>query len=780
MKKTVLKLLAGSFLCALMIILPSAPSRAAVDFTSDGAADHSSLYVAGDPDGYPIESYDNDSGSYVGAAPAFLALVSEKTGLDFYYIRAGENDRRETLAKNDQVDMMFATGDENEVLDLGVERLKLFNVTKNGTLTDVYCVFTSVSGETERNAVRSVAENLTKDDVARLLTTGVSDSAGLKKFTVVLFVLGGALFCAVIAIVAVLILFFKRRPKKQTFADSLTGIANKARFLQLFSSEISDQTREIYNVVYFAFDIAGVNNNFGNEESDAILRYAAHIVTKYVKDNEFCARVGGGAFAAALNTGGDVPVEKRVEKIVSELNAYSGKKIVKEGNLLFQAGICALTLDDKDAEKVLYNTQQAYRRAVEEKKEYVFANRDILKDYRAKAFIRETARDALDKHTFTPYVQFIVYAENGQICGGELLSRWETRAFGLLSPGRYIPILQDIGLIVRHDLYMIEEACKLLESWESSGKNYFMNCNLTRVTISDPTLVDQILAVTGRYSFPKEKLILEVTEDSLESDKENALKNVRRLKENGFRIALDDFSSGYTTVTNLYEYSVDIVKLDRQMLIAAERDPHAASLMREITRLCHELQISVLAEGVETEEQARYIRSAQCDYIQGYFYARALPLRELNGFEENYKAKAISLSAESSGNLIVAPVETELKTDPAQSLDISAEEQNSPVSSVNEVPTEQADAVLPEKAMYDVLNVSVPEADETPEVQEQAAAVVPARSCEPTQNEAVQVDEEVRKNMLKIQFGPFRLDLPGDIDIDPVSEILRAIQDKLK
>lgn len=777
MKRLLFKI--GIVLCAFFAVLPVRTAYAAVDFTSDGAADQSSVYVAGAPDSFPVESYDADSGKYIGAAPDFLSLVAEQTGLDFVYIRAGEQDRRESLVKNSQIDLIFASGDERELLNLGVEKSKLFSVTKNGMPTDVFCVFTSVSDEKERAAVRSVAERLTKDDVAKLLTSDSTQSVNLKKYSLALIVLGSAIVCAFAALAFVLILFFKRRQKKEVLADALTGIDNKVRFIQNFASEISDQTRELYNVVYFAFDVAWVNNNDGNEESDAILRYAAHTITKLVKENEFCARVGGGAFAAAIHSNGGVPVEKRVEEILRELNAYGGKKPSSEGKMLFQAGICALTIDDKDAEKVLYNAEQAYRCALRGKKECVVANRDILKEYRAKAFIRETARDALEKRSFTPYLQFIVNADDGTICGGEILSRWETRAFGLLSPGRYIPILQDIGLIVRHDLFMMEEACKLLEQWHSCGKNYFLNCNLTRVTVSDPTLVDQLLSITGRYHFPQEKLILEVTEDSLEADKDNALKNILRLKENGFRIALDDFSSGYTTVANLYEYSVDLVKLDRQIILAAERDPQAASLMKEITRLCHELQVSVLAEGVETEEQVRQIRSVHCDYIQGYFYARALPLRELNGFEENYKAKAIPAPAE----LIEAPETVPIEVSAANPLEISAEE--APGTPVEEVPETLSEKPLEVSAAMPVITHEPPKAEApvTPEPPKMEVPIAPEKTRQaesPVLPETPSLASgQADKHMIHIQFGPYRLDLPANIDIDPVSEILRAIQEKM-
>jgi len=779
MKKILLRIM--MVICALLAVLPMTTSYAAVDFTEDGAADRVSVYVAGTPDCFPVESYDPDSATYIGAAPAFLKLVAEQSDLNFVYIRAGEQDRRATLARNNQVDLLFATEEESVLLELGVENVRLFSITRNDKPTDVYCVFTSVSGEKERETIRSVAEALTKDEIARLLTEDSSKTVSMRRFRIILIVLGSVLLCAVIALIVFLVLFFRRKHKKEAYIDSATDIGNKKYFLQAFGSMISDQTREIYYVIHFAFPIEWVNENYGTDESDEILKYAADTITQRIKDNEFCARIGGGSFAAAIYSSDVTQVERRVEEILRVLNAYGEK--YKEGELktLFHAGICALAIDDKNVEKVLYNADQAYHRALEEKKDYVFVNHDVLNEYRTKVSIREQAREALEQHAFAPYVQFIVNAKDGTICGGELLSRWDNRLYGLLTPGSYIPILQDMGLIVSHDLMMFEEACKLLEQWQQNGKKYFLTCNLTRVTISNQYLVEKIMSIAGRYSFAKDNMILEVTEDSLEENKESALYNIQCLKEQGFRVALDDFSSGYTAVANLYEYDVNLVKLDRQMIINSEHDPHATDFMKEVIRMCHELKILVLAEGVENEMQAKIANTVLCDYVQGYFYARPLPLREINSFEENYHAKVIPESEKYIGDLVVTTSDEIIAEVPSESISREVKE----VSVAEDEPQTQevtANESSPVTApITDEQSCEEPQQEDCVESQtEEEKHVELCVSCSNGNSAVSQNENVIDKNMIHIQFGPYRLDLPGRINIDPVSELLKAIQERME
>lgn len=736
MKKLAIKILL--WVCALLVFFPVSAS-ADVGCTTDGATDSATLYVAGNPDGFPVEGFDVDSGTYVGAAPAFLQLVSERTGLNFAYIRAGEQDRREALARNHQVDMLFASSEESALLDLGDETIKLFSVMKGGTPTDVYCVFTAVSGAEDRAQIRSVAESLTKDELSLLITADSAYFSGERRHNLLLILLGSAFLIALAAVAVLSVLLYRKKHKGAAFVDTATRIGNKQYFVRTFRTMISDPARELYYVIHFAFDIGWVNNSYGAEEADEILRYAADTITQRMKDNEFCARIGGGAFAAAIYSSGSDQVENRVDEILRVLNAYSGKYKNGEMKSLFQAGICALAIDDKNAEKVLYNAEQAYRRAVEEKRAFVFVNHDVLNEQQARVSIREQAGEALEQHAFTPYVQFIVSAEDSSICGGELLSRWPNRLYGLLNPGTYVPILQDMGLIVGHDLLMLEEACKLLQEWESRGKNWFLTCNLTRITISDPSLSDKITSIAEQYSFSREKLILEVTEDSLAEDRDIAQSNITGLKEKGFHIALDDFSSGFTSVTDLYGYAVDLVKLDRQMIMDADQDQHAAALLTEITRMCHELQIRVLAEGVETEKQARQVQTALCDYIQGYYYARPLPLRELDSFEERYRPEKISMDEE-------RPVLSGFE----------AERPPKVACKIEETPEQMQEAYAQDESQAEKGGIEVSYAE--------------TRIAE--QHETPKANQTT----LQIQYGPYHLELPGNIDMDSVVGILRAIQ----
>ena len=236
--------------------------------------------------------------------------------------------------------------------------------------------------------------------------------------------------------------------------------------------------------------------------------------------------------------------------------------------------------------------------------------------------------------------------------------------------------------------------------------------------------------------------------------------------------------------------------------------------MKEITKLCHELQIHVLAEGVENEAQARQIRSVHCDYIQGYFYARALPLRELSSFEENYRVKVISDFEESDGaietvsaealvaDLSEAPVEEPIETPEADLPEIPVEEPiETPEADLSEIPAEEpletpeaskpimapsAPAGIPDKSLSAVppesavqsVEAPLPEAPAAPQQKEVQHSEAPA-SSDANVSGTVRPESADNKNMIHIQYGPYRLDLPGNIDIDPVSEILRAIQEKM-
>ena len=205
------------------------------------------------------------------------------------------------------------------------------------------------------------------------------------------------------------------------------------------------------------------------------------------------------------------------------------------------------------------------------------------------------------------------------------MSRWIKADGEIVFPGKYIPLMERSGVITKLDYYMFEKTCQKLDAWYGTDFGEFsISCNFTRSTISEEDFVAKLKDITDRYSFDKSKLIIEITEDSIERNLDVAIKNILRVKELGFSVALDDIGCGYTSLVNLCEYPIDIVKVDREILLMAANGERGKKLFYGIISLAHYLNLKVVCEGVETEEQNAFIYETDCDCIQGWYYFKGL------------------------------------------------------------------------------------------------------------------------------------------------------------
>lgn len=237
---------------------------------------------------------------------------------------------------------------------------------------------------------------------------------------------------------------------------------------------------------------------------------------------------------------------------------------------------------------------------------------------------------------FKMYLQFIVDNKEKKITSAETLSRWVNSVGEVIFPGAYIGIMEKRGLIVNFDYYMFENVCRKLSEWENTELSYLtISCNITRITISEKNFYEKIKNIVEKYNFERSKLIIEITEDSIEKNLDVAMNNIIKVKELGFRIALDDIGSGYTSLISLCEYPIDIVKLDRDILLLANQEK-GKKLFSGIISLAHYLNLKVVCEGVETEEQNSLVSESECDYIQGWYYSKALPEKEAEAFVKKY------------------------------------------------------------------------------------------------------------------------------------------------
>ena len=248
----------------------------------------------------------------------------------------------------------------------------------------------------------------------------------------------------------------------------------------------------------------------------------------------------------------------------------------------------------------------------------------------------EKIEEGMKNQEFKMYLQFIVDNKTKKIASFEALSRWETGDGQIVLPVKYISLMEKYGIISKLDYYMFELACKKLENWNNSFFSEFtISCNFSRITISEQDFVSKIKDIADKYSFDRSKLLIEITEDATEKSLNLAMENICDVKELGFKIALDDVGTGYTSLISLCEYPVDIIKIDRELLLKADRE-RGKKLLWGIINLARYLGHKVVCEGVETEEQNSLITESECDYIQGWYYSKAMPETKAEELAINY------------------------------------------------------------------------------------------------------------------------------------------------
>lgn len=622
----IIRLLISSIsLCALLCTT----AAAAVTSTPEATGDAGTVYVAGNPDWYPVEYYDQDAQTYAGVLPELLELVGEQTGLEFTYIQAGPEDQRRRLAENGQVELVSGcSSNEAWITDAGMRAGNtLLTIPSEDGETQVCLVFTRIAEDALIHRIEDAVANLPPQTVSGLSVRLLMEHPGRTDWRIAAVCAGIILFLLVLAAVqAVKLHRCKKRTQQDTQVDLLTGIGNKAYFTEFFDTFISDQYRNLYCVVYIGFDIARVNQYYGEAAAEDQLCFAANELDLSTRDNEASARVSGGGFAIAHSGSGGQEIQTWMSQLLPRLNQYT-ERYGKDYRPEFRAGIYLLEPEDRDCETALFNARQGYQQAVEKGLPWYIMHTEHLERESERLQLKKQTLDALQNREFLMFLQFIVRGKDGRICGAEAVSRWDHPQKGLLYPGSYIELMESEGTIAELDFYIFEEACRQLEQWQAESRDLILSCNFARITIGRETFVQRIQDIAARYTFDRGHLVMEITEDAMESNKQTAFDNISRCKEMGYRIALDDAGSGYTSFADLRDYPIDVVKIDRSILNAAVTR-RGAALLRGITALVHNLDMAVLCEGAETKAQAELLREMGCDYIQGYYFYRPLPLKE--------------------------------------------------------------------------------------------------------------------------------------------------------
>ena len=409
--------------------------------------------------------------------------------------------------------------------------------------------------------------------------------------------------------------------------DTLTDLPNRAAFNERLAATLAraKATKQSFAVVCIDIDrFKEVNDVFGHSLGDGLLREVSRRLQATARDG-FIARLGGDEFT--LLVAGN-PSPSAVATMAEELLATVAEDIEIDAYRLrvgLSIGVAIFPADGEDAATILSNADAAlYRAKAEGRNGIRFFEAEMDKRLRERRALQHDLRTAISRNELSIHYQ--PQARMGrEIIGFEGLVRWWHPTRGLVPPAAFIPLAEENGLIIPIGEWIMREACREAASW-TRPLQIAINLSPVQFRHGDlPTLVHSILLETG---LDPRRLELEITESVLIGDFSRAVAILRRLKTLGVRISMDDFGTGYSSLSYLQSFPFDKIKIDQAFISNLDRNPQSAAIVRAVIGLGRGLHLPVVAEGVETEEQLKFLRHEACDEIQGFLIGRPRPIED--------------------------------------------------------------------------------------------------------------------------------------------------------
>ncbi|MBS0545342.1 MAG: EAL domain-containing protein [Proteobacteria bacterium] len=414
--------------------------------------------------------------------------------------------------------------------------------------------------------------------------------------------------------------------------DGLTGLPNRALFIEHVTRAIGQQRRdERYRFAVLTINIERfslVNDSYGHAVGDELLRRAAEHIVATVREGDVAARVGGDQFAVLLNGVSDSTEALRVAEALVELPAFAPPS--GEGTLhpYCRVGVAMSDMERDDAEALLRDADNALHKARRSESSPVeFFHRSMHAQAVRSLKLEADLRTALRESGLTVHYQPIVSLADRRIASFEALVRWPHPTQGLLPPNEFIPLAETLDLI--HDLGMqvLAMTCRDIAAWRQAdpqGAPARVAVNLSARQLSRPQLAEELLAVIDENGLPHGAVRFEITESVLAHPGGPAARTLHRLRDAGVQILIDDFGTGYSTLSYLHTIPCDQVKLDGSFVRSITVDERLRAIVARSIELAHDLGMTVVAECIETEDQALLLRDMGCNFGQGYLFARPM------------------------------------------------------------------------------------------------------------------------------------------------------------
>lgn len=437
------------------------------------------------------------------------------------------------------------------------------------------------------------------------------------------------------------------------YYDVLTGLANRTLFLQRVSQHLLDATAGEHLVALFLFDVErfkNINDSLGQAAGDELLRQVATWLTLQLGDEKMVARIGMDRFAAVLlgvrHHGG---IRQLLEQA---LMAFMNHPFPLNGavfRIAIKVGISVFPDDGGNAEALFKNAESALKKAKTSGDRYLFYNAQMTASVASKLALENQLRQALENEEFVLHYQPKVCLGNGRVIGAEALIRWNDPRTGLVPPGQFIPVLEEIGLIYEVGRWALRQAIADYMRWRRSGLAAVpVAVNVSPLQLRNRDFINDVQQAIDIDPLAAAGLQLEITESLIMEDVLHSISSLRAIRAMGVRIAIDDFGTGFSSLSYLSKLPVDTLKIDRSFIIDMSDSGDGLALVATIITLAHSLKLDVVAEGVETEEQRGQLEQLGCDEMQGYLFSRPLPC---DMFETRFLGPRLASVKPESGNM---------------------------------------------------------------------------------------------------------------------------------
>lgn len=402
------------------------------------------------------------------------------------------------------------------------------------------------------------------------------------------------------------------------------GCLNTAGFMEAAEELLAaDKASSLHSIIFMNVKkFKAINGKVGFDNGNAVIRLIAEHLGRIADSGGLFAYMGGDNFIFLCS-------ESRLESCIEEINSFSctvkhqGRAHTIEAS--FRMGV--FSFDSCDIKTAIENANIAFTFARQNRRDDIVCYTDEKREeYEHRKMLESSLRPAMLRGDITAYFQPKVDLEDGSLAGAEALTRWNSNGT-IMNPGSFIPIFEQNGMICEMDFYIFEKVCAAMRSWLDKGlRAVTVSVNFSKLTLECPDFTEKVVSTAEKYNVPLSLLEIEFTETCCMENEKKFAELLCRLKNLGFGASLDDFGTGYSSINMLKNMNFDVLKLDRTFLTDEKlRNEREKIILSSVIKMAHNLNLEVVAEGVETPEQIEYLKRLKCRKAQGYHFGRPMP-----------------------------------------------------------------------------------------------------------------------------------------------------------